>query len=65
MSWKNLPENKTIEQLLDLFEQMYNGSSENIESIQNQINNIENSIETQLDSYINSDIRIQIAQSKV
>jgi hypothetical protein len=65
MSWKNLPTNKTIEQLLDLYEQLYNGASENIQSTQNQINNIENSIETQLYSYINSDIKTQMEQSRV
>ena len=63
MSWKNLPTNKTIEQLLDLYEQLYNGAGDNIQSIQNQINNIENSIETQLDSYINSDFKTKITQS--
>jgi hypothetical protein len=65
ISWKNLPTNKTIEQLLDLYEQLYNEESESIQSTQNQINNIENSIETQLDSYINSDIKTQMEESRV
>jgi len=63
MFWKNLPTNKTIEQLLDLYEQLYNGASENIQSTQNQINNIENSIETQLSGIINRNIESKIKES--
>lgn len=65
MSWQNLPSNKTIQELLDLYEQLYNGVSPNIQSTQNQINNIENNIETQLDaSYDNLDYVIQLGEAK-
>lgn len=65
MFWKNLPTNKTIEQLLDLYEQLYNGEAENIQSTQNQINNIENSIETQFSSFTNMRIKSKLDESKV
>jgi hypothetical protein len=65
MSWNNLPSNKTIQELLDLYEQLYSGVSPNIQSTQNQINNIENNIETQLDaSYDNLDYVIQLGEAK-
>jgi len=55
--WNTLPSNKTIEQLLDLYEQLYSEDAENIQSIQNQINNIEDGIENQLSSV--TDIKIK------
>lgn len=64
MFWANLPTNKTIEQLLDLYEQLYNGEAENIQSTQNQINNIENSIETQLYSITNMRIKSKLDEAK-
>lgn len=56
-SWNSLPSNKTIEQLLDLYEQLYSEDAENIQSIQNQINNIEDGIENQLSGI--TDIKIK------
>ena len=62
-SWNSLPSNKTIEQLLDLYEQLYSEDAENIQSIQNQINNIENSIETQFSSFTNTRIKSKLDES--
>ena len=64
MFWGYLPTHKTIEQLLDLYEQLYNGEAENIQSTQNQINNIENSIETQLYSITNMRIKSKLDEAK-
>ena len=64
MFWEYLPTNKTIQELLDLYEQLYNGVSPNIESTQNQINNIENNIESQLSGYVNIDIKSKIETAR-
>lgn len=52
MSWKDLPNNKQIEELVDLYEQLNTGTSQNIQSTQDQINNLEESIETQMNDYL-------------
>jgi hypothetical protein len=52
MSYKDLPNNKQIEELNDLYEQLNNGTSPNFESTQNQINNLEESIETKMNDYL-------------
>jgi hypothetical protein len=62
--WNSLPSNKTIEQLLDLYEQLYSEDAENIESIQNQINNIEDGIENQLFSVTDIKIKSKLDESK-
>ena len=50
--YKDLPNNKQIEELNDLYEQLNAGTSQNIESTQNQINNLEESIETKINDYL-------------
>ena len=62
--WNSLPSNKTIEQLLDLYEQLYSEDTENVQSILNQINNIEDGIENQLSSVTDIKIKSKIDQSK-
>lgn len=47
-AWGNLPNNKQVQELADLYEQLNSGTSPNIESTQNQINNLEESIGNQL-----------------
>lgn len=47
-SWGNLPNNKQVQELADLYEQLNSGTSSNIEATQNQINNLEESIGNQL-----------------
>jgi hypothetical protein len=47
-AWGDLPNNKQVQELADLYEQLNAGTSTNIESTQNQINNLEESIGNQL-----------------
>ena len=61
--WNSLPSNKTIEQLLDLYEQLYSEDAENIQSIQNQINNIEDGIENQLSGVTDIKIKSKIDET--
>jgi hypothetical protein len=65
-SYKDLPDNKQVQELADLYEQINTGSSQNIESTQNQINNLEESIETKMNDYLYTYMRIDnLETSKV